>query len=111
MPLHDSTCDSCGEATDVLFPVAILDELPTGGMGMVKKYYCYSCYEDICEEAESNSKEEDEKEEEDNEEPYRTNSGKCSAYDALPKMSWPKKSYVNKERRPFNIENYCGVNW
>jgi len=88
MTIQNSICDSCGEPSDVLFPIAILDELPTGGMGMVKKYYCYSCYEDICEEAETNSKEKDEDEEDSPIDPINKRKW-SSCYDALPKISWP----------------------
>ena len=53
MGLKDGTCDSCGDKLDVLFPIAILEELPSGGEGMVIKYYCLTCKETLEDEAES----------------------------------------------------------
>ena len=53
MGLKDGTCDSCGDKLDVLFPIAILDELPSGGEAMVIKYYCLTCRESLEAEAES----------------------------------------------------------
>ena len=66
MGLIDEKCDSCGQETTVLIPLAILDELPTGGTRMVIKYYCKACADMVLEEAENleNDNEENEKEEE-----------------------------------------------
>jgi len=55
MGLIDGICDSCGEPFDVLFPVGILDECPTGGMKHVQKWYCVTCKDTIEEEAETNA--------------------------------------------------------
>ena len=67
MALSDGCCDSCGEPHDVLFPIAILDESPYGGMHLVQKWYCYDCLEEIRTEEEDkatnpskDNKEEDE---------------------------------------------------
>jgi len=94
--IEKGICDSCNDPSDVLFPIVVLDELPTGGMGMVRRYYCYSCYEDICEEAETNNKEKDEDEEDSPIDPI--NSGKCLGHNMLTK-------------RIFNLYDYTGVNW
>jgi transposase-like protein len=51
MGLLNGKCDSCGEKTDVLFPVGILDELPTGGEAHVQRWYCVSCKDTLEEEA------------------------------------------------------------
>jgi len=64
MGLDKGLCDSCGEVFDVLFPVGILDECPTGGMKHVQKWYCVSCRDTIEEEAETNNNDEDTKENE-----------------------------------------------
>ena len=61
MGLIDEKCDSCGQETTVLIPLAILDELPTGGTRMIIKYYCKGCADMVLEEAE-NLENEDEKE-------------------------------------------------
>lgn len=56
MGLDDQACDSCDAKTDVLFPVAILDEQPFGTV-MVKRWYCCVCMKALaqeCEEAENN---------------------------------------------------------
>lgn len=52
MGLPDQKCDSCGDEHDVLFPVGILDELPSGGMAMVQRWYCVTCLDQLKEEAE-----------------------------------------------------------
>jgi hypothetical protein len=57
MTLHNHKCDSCNKIVDVLFPIAILDETPTGDM-MVQRWYCVSCKEEM--EAEAEEVEEDE---------------------------------------------------
>jgi len=68
MGLIDEKCDSCGERESVLVPLAVLDELPTGGTRMVIRYYCKDCADTILDNAESlkdeENEEEDEKEEE-----------------------------------------------
>lgn len=56
MALSDGCCDSCGEPTDVLFPVAVLDEVPTGGMKHILKYYCITCKDTLEDEATENAK-------------------------------------------------------
>lgn len=61
MGLIDCKCDSCGDKVDVLFPVAILDELPTGGEAMVIKYYCFTCRESVEDEAQSTEPDNNEK--------------------------------------------------
>lgn len=60
MGLHDHKCDSCESVVDVLFPIAILEELPTGGSQMVRKWYCIECKTVIEDEAEEAEEEEDE---------------------------------------------------
>jgi len=60
--LRDGTCDSCGEPKSTLFPVAVLDELPFGGMGLVQKWYCVECSEELVENAKDEDGEEDEEE-------------------------------------------------
>ena len=62
MGLSDGTCDSCGEPKSTLFPVAVLDELPFGGMGLVQKWYCVDCSEELVENAKDEDGEEDEEE-------------------------------------------------
>lgn len=61
MGLTNQKCDSCEEKTDVLFPVAILDEMPTGGTCMVVRYYCYGCRTDLETEAESMDSDDEDK--------------------------------------------------
>lgn len=51
MGLQNGNCDSCGEPKTTLFPIAVLDELPSGGCAMVTKYYCSSCADDMKDEA------------------------------------------------------------
>lgn len=46
MGLINEQCDSCGEKVGFLFPVAVIDELPSGGTKMVVKYYCVDCFEE-----------------------------------------------------------------
>jgi hypothetical protein len=64
MTLHNHKCDSCNKIVDVLFPIAILDETPTGDM-MVQRWYCVSCKEEMEAEAEEAEGPADEDEEED----------------------------------------------
>jgi hypothetical protein len=72
MGLIDEKCDSCGDKKSALVPLAVLDELPTGGMRMVVKYYCRDCADTYLDEAEDIDKEEeDEEEEEEPEDPDR----------------------------------------
>jgi len=59
MALNDGKCDSCGEKVDVLFPIGILNELPTGGEGYVQRWYCLSCKKLVEEEAEDTDDEDD----------------------------------------------------
>lgn len=47
MGIDNCVCDSCSKETDVIFPLYILDELPTGGEQMVRKYYCLVCKSDL----------------------------------------------------------------
>ena len=49
MGLENGQCDSCNCKPDVLVPLAILNELPTGGTKMVVRYYCKVCAEIILE--------------------------------------------------------------
>jgi hypothetical protein len=44
MPLHNGTCDICGTEVEILFQVAILDVIPSGGTKMVEKWCCYWCF-------------------------------------------------------------------
>jgi len=63
MGLQDKKCDSCNKEADVLFPIGILDETPTG-MLMVKKWYCIECKGCIEDEAEEAEEDDDDGEEE-----------------------------------------------
>lgn len=65
MGLIDGKCDSCGEEVGFLFPIAVIEELPSGGMKMVIKYYCWDCYDIMTDEAKDDLDEEDEEEDED----------------------------------------------
>jgi len=65
MGLSDNKCDSCSEEVGYLFPIAIIDELPSGGMKMVIKYYCWDCYDIITDTAKSELDEKDDEEDED----------------------------------------------
>jgi hypothetical protein len=67
MGIRDGKCDSCGDDVPLLFPIAVLDELPTGGEGMVQKWYCLDCREDMEENYEP-APEKDEDEDKDEEE-------------------------------------------
>ena len=51
MGLENGQCDSCNCKPDVLVPLAILNELPSGGTKMVVRYYCKTCAEIILEES------------------------------------------------------------
>lgn len=64
MGLVDQKCDSCEQEVGVLFPVAMLVEMPTGGMRMVQRWYCIECSNTIVSEAEEAEEEEDEDDEE-----------------------------------------------
>jgi len=79
--LQNGICDSCGNPSDVLFPIAILDELPTGGMGMVQRWYCIECKDELEQEAEENKDKDEDGEENEKEDK------ECPAY-KLPKISW-----------------------
>ena len=62
MGLKDSKCDSCGEIVSFLFPIGILQELPSGGEEMVIRYYCKECYDimlDAAQDEVNNREEED----------------------------------------------------
>lgn len=78
MGLQDGHCDSCSEETSFLFPLAVLVELPTGGEGMVVRYYCYDCY-DILEDTaiEEKKDKEDEELEDEDVEPDKDTKCKC----------------------------------
>jgi len=65
--LKNMHCDSCGAEVDYLFPVATIQELPTGGEEMVLRYYCKDCYDIMLDNA---GEELDEKEEEENKESF-----------------------------------------
>ena len=69
MGLLNHECDSCNQETDVLFPLAILKELPTGGEQLVQVWYCVECWNIIHEgmELTDNDEGEEEPEEEDSE--------------------------------------------
>jgi len=56
--LHDHKCDSCEDKVDVLFPIAILEKLPSGIEQMIQRYYCIDCASTIQEEAEEAEEEE-----------------------------------------------------
>ncbi|MGB9855842.1 MAG: hypothetical protein ACPLKS_04810 [Caldisericum exile] len=68
MGLKDMKCDSCGGEFNFLFPIAVTEELPTGGFTLVVKYYCIKCYDLLMEESEEEA--EDEREDGDESEPY-----------------------------------------
>jgi hypothetical protein len=63
MGLIDGKCDSCKEDKTILFPLAVLDELPSGGERIVVRYYCKSCYETMADAAEDFDNEDEEEEE------------------------------------------------
>jgi len=62
MTLKDGKCDSCSEETGFLFPIAVIQELPSGGEQMIVKYYCKDCYDIMLDAAQD---EIDDREEED----------------------------------------------
>lgn len=64
MGLQKGICDSCNKKVDVLFPIAMLDETPTGEQ-MVKFWYCVECIQEIEAEAEEAEGPVDEEEEDD----------------------------------------------
>lgn len=70
-PLSTHCCDSCGEEAGFLFPIAVIDELPSGGEAMVIRYYCYKCMKIVTENLEENEEEEEEEEEEESPTPDR----------------------------------------
>lgn len=73
MGTKDFKCDSCEKEVNFLFPIAVTEELPTGGFTMVTKYYCIDCYEeyvDIAHEELDESENETEEELEDEDELY-----------------------------------------
>jgi len=65
MGIENHKCDSCDSIVDILFPLIILDELPTGGEQMVRRYYCIKCEEEIRVEAEDMEDDEGVEEEDD----------------------------------------------
>jgi len=58
MGLHNKKCDSCNENPDILYPLAIIEETPTGDQ-MVQRWYCYVCRVEIESEADDNKEEKD----------------------------------------------------
>jgi len=62
MALLNHKCDSCDQETDVLFPLAILKELPTGGEQLVQVWYCVECWNVIHEGMELTDDNEEEEE-------------------------------------------------
>jgi len=59
-------CESCNEEVGFLFPLAVIQELPSGGEQMTVRYYCKDCYDIMSDTAqdEIDNEDEDEKEEE-----------------------------------------------
>ena len=80
MTLLNHKCDSCSKIVDVLFPIAMLDEIPSGGEAMVMKYYCVECKDTI--EAEAEDVEPDETDDEEEEDVTRDYPCGC-VYDRL----------------------------
>lgn len=104
MGLSNSTCDSCGEAFDILFPVAILDELVTGGMGMVQRWYCINCKSELEDEATEKADKDDEDDEDmdDDEKDKPTPEKEVSIFNLIPKVPWPfTKEKLEEARRIF----------
>ena len=62
MTLKEGKCDSCNEEVGFLFPIAVIQELPSGGEQMIVKYYCKDCYDIMLDAAqdEINDREEEE---------------------------------------------------
>ena len=79
--LENGLCDSCENPTDTLFPVAVLDELPTGGMKHVQKWYCVACKGELELEAEEKD---------------AGGEDESSAWDASSNTFWPKKSFIHR---------------
>jgi len=73
MGITDGICDSCEEEPAFLFPIAVLDELPSGGTKIVTKYYCIVCYLLMMDTAKEDLKEQEEEEEEEKEPDYNIN--------------------------------------
>ena len=72
MGIENQKCDSCDKKVDVLFPIAILTDLPSGGEGLVQRWYCITCHDAIEAEAETLDDTDDKDDEEnDDEEPDR----------------------------------------
>jgi hypothetical protein len=67
MGLTDGHCDSCGDEVNFLFPIAVIVELPTGGLTMAVKYYCIDCYETLVDTAHCEQDEEEENEDKEDE--------------------------------------------
>ena len=72
MTLKEGKCDSCNEEVGFLFPIAVIQELPSGGEEMIVKYYCKDCYDIMLDAAqdEIDDREEEEEEEEEQEGNY-----------------------------------------
>ena len=70
MTLKDSKCESCEEIVSFLFPIATIQELPSGGEQMIVRYYCKECYDIMLDAAqdEIDDREEEEDIEPDNDE-------------------------------------------
>jgi hypothetical protein len=70
MGIENGKCDSCEKEVDILFPIAILTDLPSGGEGLVQRWYCITCHDAIEAEAETldNSDDKDDEENDDEEE-------------------------------------------
>jgi hypothetical protein len=69
MGLSDNKCDSCGEEVGYLFPMAVIEELPSGGMRMVIKYYCWDCYDIMTDSAKEQLDEDEDKDEDEPDQP------------------------------------------
>ena len=65
--------ESCNEEVGFLFPIAVIQELPSGGEEMIVKYYCKDCYDIMLDAAQDEI--DDRKEEEEDIEP--DNDTKC----------------------------------
>ena len=62
MGLKDSKCESCGEEVSFLFPIATIQELPSGGEQMIVRYYCKDCYDIMLKTAQDEINDKDENE-------------------------------------------------
>lgn len=74
MGLSNRQCDLCECVQTVLFPLAIVDKLPSGVECMIVKYYCRNCFEEIVDAIEDfNDEQEKEEEEEEDDESHSSN--------------------------------------